>query len=45
MWFYDVGLPAALREGLDETLTLKDMKLPEALERTLSTTNRSRTCR
>lgn len=29
----------SLREGLDETLTLKDMKLPPALERTLSTTN------
>jgi transposase-like protein len=30
---------ASLREGLDETLTLKDMKLPTILERTLSTTN------
>ena len=30
---------ASLREGLDETLTLKDMKLPASLERTLSTTN------
>lgn len=30
---------ASLREGLDETLTLKDLGLPEALERTLSTTN------
>lgn len=29
----------SLREGLDETLTLKDMKLPATLERTLSTTN------
>jgi transposase-like protein len=29
----------SLREGLDETLTLKDMKLPTILERTLSTTN------
>ena len=29
----------SLREGLDETLTLKDMKLPVMLERTLSTTN------
>jgi putative transposase len=29
----------SLREGLDETLTLKDMGLPSALERTLSTTN------
>lgn len=29
----------SLREGLDETLTLKDMGLPEWLERTLSTTN------
>ena len=33
------GAAASLREGLDETLTLKDMQLPEALERTLSTTN------
>lgn len=33
------GAAASLKEGLDETLTLKDMKLPEALERTLSTTN------
>lgn len=33
------GAAASLREGLDETLTLKDMKLPAALERTLSTTN------
>lgn len=30
---------ASLREGLEETITLKDMKLPPALERTLSTTN------
>jgi putative transposase len=30
---------ASLREGLDETLTVKAMGLPEALERTLSTTN------
>lgn len=29
----------SLREGLDETLTLKDVGLPKALERTLSTTN------
>jgi transposase-like protein len=29
----------SLREGLDETLTLKDLKLPAWLERTLSTTN------
>ncbi|MCP4380334.1 MAG: IS256 family transposase [bacterium] len=29
----------SLREGLEETLTLKDMKLPTWLERTLSTTN------
>jgi putative transposase len=33
------GAAASLREGLEETLTLKDMKLPQALERTLSTTN------
>jgi transposase-like protein len=33
------GAAASLREGLDETLALKDMKLPDALERTLSTTN------
>jgi putative transposase len=33
------GAAASLKEGLDETLTLKDLKLPEALERTLSTTN------
>jgi transposase-like protein len=33
------GAAASLKEGLDETLTLKDMKLPETLERTLSTTN------
>lgn len=30
---------ASLREGLDETLSLKDIGLKEALERTLSTTN------
>lgn len=30
---------ASLKEGLDETLTLKDMKLSASLERTLSTTN------
>lgn len=30
---------ASVREGLDETLTVKDMGLPAALERTLSTTN------
>jgi len=30
---------ASLREGLEETLSLKDMKLPVGLERTLSTTN------
>lgn len=30
---------ASLREGLDETLTVKAWGLPEALERTLSTTN------
>jgi len=29
----------SLKEGLDETLTLKGLKLPTALERTLSTTN------
>ncbi len=29
----------SLREGLDETLSLKDLKLPASLERTLSTTN------
>lgn len=29
----------SLREGLEETLTLKDMKLSKSLERTLSTTN------
>ena len=28
-----------MREGLDETLTLKGMNLSESLERTLSTTN------
>ena len=30
---------ASIKEGLDETLTLKDMGLPKLLERTLSTTN------
>jgi transposase-like protein len=30
---------ASLREGLDETLTVKDWALPVVLERTLSTTN------
>lgn len=30
---------SSLREGLDETLTIKAMKLSKALERTLSTTN------
>jgi transposase-like protein len=30
---------ASLREGLEETLSLKDLGLSEALERTLSTTN------
>ncbi len=30
---------ASLKEGLDETLTLKDLALGHALERTLSTTN------
>jgi len=30
---------ASLREGLDETLSIKDIGLPDALERTLSTTN------
>jgi putative transposase len=33
------GAAASLKEGLDETLSLKDLKLPQALERTLSTTN------
>jgi transposase-like protein len=33
------GAAASLKEGLDETLTIKSMKLPQALERTLSTTN------
>jgi putative transposase len=33
------GAAASLREGLDETLTVKRMKLPRSLERTLSTTN------
>lgn len=30
---------ASIKEGLDEMLTIKDMKLPLALEKTLSTTN------
>lgn len=30
---------SSLREGLDDTLTVKAMKLPSGLERTLSTTN------
>ena len=30
---------ASLREGLDETLTVLDLELPAALERTLATTN------
>ena len=30
---------ASLREGLEETLTVLDLDLPEALERTLATTN------
>ncbi len=30
---------ASLREGLDETLTVKEMGLPEGLQRTLATTN------
>lgn len=29
----------SVREGLDETLTIKDMRLPKSLERTLSSTN------
>jgi hypothetical protein len=33
------GAATSLREGLDETLTVRGMKLPTALERTLSTTN------
>jgi transposase-like protein len=33
------GAVASLREGLDETLTVLAFKLPEALERTLATTN------
>jgi putative transposase len=33
------GAATSLREGLDDTLTVKAMKLPLALERTLSTTN------
>ena len=30
---------ASLREGLEETLTILQFRLPDALERTLSTTN------
>jgi transposase-like protein len=30
---------ASINEGLEETLTVKALRLPEALERTLSTTN------
>ena len=33
------GAAASLREGLDETLTVKEFGLPSALERTLSSTN------
>ena len=33
------GAAESLREGLDETLTVKEAGLPERLERTLSTTN------
>lgn len=33
------GAAASLREGLDETLTVMQLELPRALERTLSTTN------
>lgn len=33
------GAAESLREGLEETLTIKAASLPEALERTLSTTN------
>lgn len=33
------GAASSLREGLDETLTVKGMQLPRPLERTLSTTN------
>ncbi len=33
------GAAASLEEGLDETLTVMAMDLPQALERTLSTTN------
>ena len=33
------GAAASLREGLDETLTVLDLELPAALERTLATTN------
>jgi putative transposase len=34
---------ASLDEGLDETLTVMRLRLPRALERTLCTTNASRT--
>ncbi len=30
---------ASIKEGLDEVLTVKDLKRPLALEKTLSTTN------
>lgn len=33
------GAAASLEEGLDETLTVKEFRLPQWLERTLSTTN------
>jgi len=33
------GAAASLREGLDETLTIMRLKLPESLERVLSSTN------
>jgi transposase-like protein len=33
------GAAASIREGLDETLTVKDWGLPDVLERMLSTTN------
>ncbi len=33
------GAAASLREGLEETITIKGMDLPDVLERTLSTTN------
>jgi putative transposase len=37
------GAAASLREGLDETLTLLALGLPDRLEQTLRTTNRSTT--